>query len=253
MIMGMRQAATALGKPPAKPNGFTLIELLVVISIVALLIALLLPAIKRAKELGVRIACANNEKQFNIAMFAFGSDNGGELPGQPGYGVGVASNYFIEGTGDFISSVYPEYVSPRETFYCPAQTQFNADTVVDPNSPAYGSYFGFDSPMRYYLSYEVYANVPAFPGIYETVPETLEDPGEWVLTSDFSAYRPDDGLDWNSNHPANYGAYPERPPVGGTLVGLNVGTMDGAVRWHGADGATNQYPKFNNIGFWTRW
>ncbi len=253
MMLHMQRTPAALWRSPCTRIGFTLIELLVVISIIALLIALLLPAVKRAKELGVRIACANNEKQFTIAILAFGSDNDGELPAQPGYGIGVATNYFTEETGDFISSVYPDYIATRESFYCPAQTNFDEDTLVDPNRPADGFYFEFYSPTRYYLSYEIFANVPVYPGIYETVPQTLEDPGQWVLTSDFSAYRPDDGLDWNSNHPANYGAYPERPPVGGPLVGLNVGTMDGAVRWHSADGATNQYPKFNNIGFWTRW
>ncbi|MGC8540465.1 MAG: type II secretion system protein [Phycisphaerae bacterium] len=48
--------------------GFTLVELLVVISIIALLIALLLPALARAKDATDTIACANNERQIGIAM-----------------------------------------------------------------------------------------------------------------------------------------------------------------------------------------
>ena len=69
----------------SKRNGFTLIELLVVISIVALLIALLLPAIKRAKELSRRIVCSNNQRQLGIALFAYIADNDSYQPLPYGY------------------------------------------------------------------------------------------------------------------------------------------------------------------------
>jgi prepilin-type N-terminal cleavage/methylation domain-containing protein len=58
-----------------RKNGFTLIELLVVISIIALLLAILLPALGRAKEHAKRAACSNNIKQIGIAIYAYSSDS----------------------------------------------------------------------------------------------------------------------------------------------------------------------------------
>ena len=60
--------------------GFTLIELLVVISIIALLIALLLPTLDRARAEAQAIACASQQKQFGVAFRIYGDENEDALP-----------------------------------------------------------------------------------------------------------------------------------------------------------------------------
>ena len=56
-------------------EGFTLVELLVVISVVAILIALLLPAVKRTREKARVTTCASNLRQINIAVAAYAHEN----------------------------------------------------------------------------------------------------------------------------------------------------------------------------------
>ncbi len=237
-----------------------MIELLVVVAVIALLIALLLPALEAASEHARRALCASNQKQMVLAMHVVAADRDGALPASPGYRANTP-NYFKYDPNlpheDLIRLVYPNHISAPDSFYCPSQTNFDAATLIDPANPHLGKYFDFanvtNAFIRFsYLSYEVYANVAPFDNIYEDIPQSTADPGEWVLTQDFSRYRPDDGVDWGSNHPDNYGAYPERPPDGGPMDGQNVGTLDGAVEWRDVAEAELRYPIFGNIGFWTR-
>jgi prepilin-type N-terminal cleavage/methylation domain-containing protein/prepilin-type processing-associated H-X9-DG protein len=87
----------------ARPDrwGFALIELLVVIAIIAILAALLLPALSKAKTKGQGIMCMSNNKQLTLAWLLYADDNGGVLVKNQPFTFGAINGCWVGGWLDF--------------------------------------------------------------------------------------------------------------------------------------------------------
>src|ERR1700722_10605325 len=77
-----RGVAAAPGGQSCAKEAFTLIELLVVIAIIAILAALLLPALAKSKDQAIRTECKSNLNQYSIAMHIYANENRDLLPQQ---------------------------------------------------------------------------------------------------------------------------------------------------------------------------
>jgi prepilin-type N-terminal cleavage/methylation domain-containing protein len=64
----------------SRPAGFTLLELLVVVGVLAVLLAILLPVMRRARRASQSVTCLSNLHQINVAFHLFAQSNGRKLP-----------------------------------------------------------------------------------------------------------------------------------------------------------------------------
>ena len=129
-----------------RPRGFTLIELLVVIAIIAILAALLLPALSRSKLKARQIGCANNIKQMATANFMYVNDFGKTVPYDPGGGAQL-----------WMFTLITYHAQVAAVRFCPAAT--DAKKSTNPGSTAAGqadvAWNWGSTPVAYHGSYAI--------------------------------------------------------------------------------------------------
>lgn len=117
-----------------RSGGFTLIELLVVVAIIALLIAILLPSLGKAREMTMRATCAANLKAQGTSFAIYAASNLDTVP-RDNSGGSVAWLWDeFDFFGDQLLQVNPSVnsnsmnaISARRLFYCPSNPGQNAD------------------------------------------------------------------------------------------------------------------------------
>ena len=169
-------------------RGFTLVELLTVVAIFAILVALLMPAMRRAREPARVITCVNNLKQIDSALMMYADDHNNSLQSSP---------------RDFqIYFTYKNYIRPYlarrgavETndslFVCPSD-DFNCqiDPIEDFFAPTPVTGRGFHSLKEtHFASYFFNAaapRIPPTPRVAQKSFSSLQEPARLALVSELS-------------------------------------------------------------------
>lgn len=111
---------------------FTIIELLVVVSILAILVALLLPALNSAREKAKEITCTSNLKQIGTASFSYSDDNDGRLPQAADDASAILAKHLANymGTAEYT-------LEQKGVWFCPSYEKLPSDNGT---TQYYGSY-----------------------------------------------------------------------------------------------------------------
>jgi prepilin-type N-terminal cleavage/methylation domain-containing protein/prepilin-type processing-associated H-X9-DG protein len=215
-------------------GGFTLIELLVVVGIIAILAAMLLPALARARDQATRVQCASNLRQWGNALLMYAANNRGAFPyngpaiapGIPMGGKDIAWNSTVVQDffqGYLIRNKTLAQRSGENILFCPSENwhrEIQNDTLLT------GGLVGFFyMPHRYLYnaitnSGNVMDYTPAGNG-WVTKKKFSEHDKRAPIASDMIQFNSVDGS-W-----ARYSAHCR----GNTVIGANYLFEDGHVSW----------------------
>jgi len=142
--------------PPLRGAGFTLIELLVVIAIIAVLLAILLPAMRKIKETGREQVCKSNLRNIGVAVNMYLDDYDRKLPPR------LSANRFlwfeddgvtyrkVGSSGSYWGLWYKDYLKETKIFGCPSLQRVPRliYAVPDPSKAIQHAAFGLNSHPR---------------------------------------------------------------------------------------------------------
>jgi prepilin-type N-terminal cleavage/methylation domain-containing protein len=117
-------------------KGFTLIELLVVIAIIALLLAIILPSIKKAKDYAAAVICKSNLRQWGYTWKMYGNDNEGKFPHWRVTGGGGYHR------GAWIQTIRAYYSDQEKMLLCPKASRKNPVGLLSGGTYSINTYGG---------------------------------------------------------------------------------------------------------------
>ena len=224
-------------RPPSArpPLAFTLIELLVVIAIIAILAAMMLPALAGAKERAKRVACKNNMRQFAIALHLYADDSEQRLPSGASEKGALDDHLPVLSTNSY-NGIQRYLGSNPQIFHCPSFLDFFKRRRAMPEERDYGYIIGYN-----YHGGHTNTPWPAIIGNATWVsPRTTTEASALVLLSDMNDWSPGygrtfaphgkNGVVFQAGDYSNEGASGASSADMGA-VGGNVGLLDGSVAW----------------------